>query len=70
MIGKGRVGEVWKVKMKKNRQTCAMKEMGKSKITEKPSVHSVMNEKELFQQLDHVYYGRLNIYFNFLAVSS
>lgn len=30
-----------------------MKEMGKSKIIAKRSVHSVMNEKELLQQLDH-----------------
>jgi serine/threonine protein kinase len=47
VIGKGGFGKVWKVEMKKNRQTYAMKEMSKSKIIAKRSVHSVMNEKEL-----------------------
>ena len=42
-VGKGGFGKVWKVQMKKNQQTFAMKEMFKAKIIQKKSINSVMN---------------------------
>ena len=46
-VGKGGFGKVWKVCLKKTQQIFAMKEMQKSKIINKKSVNSVMNERTL-----------------------
>lgn len=53
VIGKGGYGKVWKVKMKKNREAFAMKEMSKTKVISKKSVASVINERRLLSQLKH-----------------
>lgn len=53
MIGKGGFGKVWCVKLKKNQKMHAMKEMHKTKIIGKKSIHSVLNEKELLSKLKH-----------------
>lgn len=53
MIGKGGFGKVWSVEMKKNGQMYAMKEMNKTKIIAKKSIHSVLNERDLLSQLRH-----------------
>lgn len=39
--------------MKKTGQLYAMKQMNKSKIVAKKSIHSVLNERELLSQLKH-----------------
>jgi protein kinase A len=52
-IGKGGFGKVWKVIMKKNKETFAMKEMLKARIISKRSVHSVMNERRLLAMIKH-----------------
>ncbi|CAK56174.1 unnamed protein product (macronuclear) [Paramecium tetraurelia] len=51
VIGKGGFGRVWKVKCQK--RFFALKEMIKSKIIEKQSIQSVMNERILLQKLNH-----------------
>lgn len=53
MIGKGGFGKVWKVKMKKSGKIYAMKEMYKTKIINKKSINSVMNERHLLSNLNH-----------------
>lgn len=53
VIGKGGFGKVWKVQMKKSGKIYAMKEMYKTKIINKKSINSVMNEKELLSKLNH-----------------
>ena len=53
VIGKGGFGKVWKVQMKKTGKIYAMKEMYKTKIINKKSINSVMNERELLSQLSH-----------------
>ena len=50
-IGKGGFGKVWKVVLKRNKQTYAMKEMSKGRVITKRSVHSVMNERKLLSRL-------------------
>lgn len=45
VIGKGGFGKVWKVEMKKINKVFAMKEMYKTKIIDKKSINSVMNER-------------------------
>jgi serine/threonine protein kinase len=52
-IGKGGFGKVWKVELKKNKETFAMKEMSKARILAKKSVNSVMNERKLLSYLKH-----------------
>mmetsp|Transcript_33203 Transcript_33203/g.30139 ORF Transcript_33203/g.30139 Transcript_33203/m.30139 type:complete len:89 (-) Transcript_33203:313-579(-) len=47
VVGKGGFGKVWKVESKKNKIYFAMKEMSKSKVINKRSVNSVMNERHL-----------------------
>lgn len=47
VIGKGGFGKVWKVELRKTRQSFAMKEMSKAKVIAKRSVNSVMNERNL-----------------------
>ena len=46
MIGRGGFGKVWKVEKKKESKKYAMKEMNKSRVIAKRSVHSVMNERK------------------------
>lgn len=53
VIGKGGFGKVWSVKCKKNQKIYAMKEMHKTKIIGKKSIHSVLNERELLSKLKH-----------------
>lgn len=53
VIGKGGFGKVWKVEMKKNTKIYAMKEMYKTKIIDKKSINSVMNERTLLAKLKH-----------------
>ena len=43
VIGKGGFGKVWSVEMKKNSKLYAMKEMNKTNIIAKKSIHSVLN---------------------------
>jgi hypothetical protein len=43
VIGKGGFGKVWCVEFKKSKKLYAMKEMLKTKIIGKKSIHSVMN---------------------------
>jgi hypothetical protein len=45
VIGKGGFGKVWSVEFKKNKKIYAMKEMLKTKIIGKKSIHSVLNER-------------------------
>jgi serine/threonine protein kinase len=45
VIGKGGFGKVYCVKYKKNNHIYAMKEMHKTKIIGKKSIHSVLNER-------------------------
>lgn len=53
IIGKGGFGKVWCVRMKKTQKIYAMKEMHKTKIIGKKSIHSVLNERELLSKLKH-----------------
>jgi serine/threonine protein kinase len=53
VIGKGGFGKVWKVEMKKTGKIYAMKEMFKTKIIDKKSINSVMNERQLLSRLKH-----------------
>ena len=55
VIGKGGFGKVWCVKLKKTQKIYAMKEMHKTKIIGKKSIHSVLNERELLSKLKHPY---------------
>ncbi|OMJ79792.1 hypothetical protein SteCoe_20092 [Stentor coeruleus] len=52
-IGKGGFGRVWKVEMHKTKQLFAMKEMDKLRVISKRSVHSVMNERKILENLKH-----------------
>ena len=53
VVGKGGFGKVWKVQSKRTRKMYAMKDMMKSKIIVKKSVHSVMNERHLLTGIDN-----------------
>jgi serine/threonine kinase 32 len=53
VVGKGGFGKVWKVEMKRNSKIFAMKEMYKTKIIDKKSINSVMNERTLLARLKH-----------------
>ena len=53
VIGIGGFGKVWRVQFKKNNTLYAMKEMSKSLVITKKSVHSVMNEKNLLCRVKH-----------------
>ena len=53
VIGRGGFGKVWKVERKKFKTMYAMKEMSKTRIVNKKSVNSVLNERKLLAQLKH-----------------
>ena len=53
IIGRGGFGKVWVVELLKSHQLFAMKQMYKSKIIQKKSIHSVMNERALLKRLQH-----------------
>jgi serine/threonine kinase 32 len=63
VIGKGGFGKVWKVERKKFKTTYAMKEMAKSRIVQKNSVDSIINEKKLLSQLKHPFL--INMFYAF-----
>ena len=52
-VGKGGFGRVWKVQLKKTRETFALKIMSKARILTKRSVQSVMNEKIFLESIDN-----------------
>ena len=62
-IGKGGFGKVWRVELKKVKQYFAMKEMSKARIITKRSVKSVMNERQILEQLKHPFI--VNMYYAF-----
>ena len=63
LIGKGGFSKVWKVRAKKTGKTYAMKEMYKTKIINKKSIHSVMNERKLLSELNHPFLVNMNYAF-------
>ncbi len=63
VIGKGGFGKVWSVQFKRNRKIYAMKEMMKSKIIAKKSIHSVLNERQLLSKLKHPFIVNMNYAF-------
>lgn len=63
VIGKGGFGKVWKVERKKFNTVYAMKEMAKSRIVQKKSVNSIMNERKLLSQLKHPFL--INMFYAF-----
>lgn len=62
-IGKGGFGKVWRVERKKERQYYAMKEMSKARIITKRSVKSVINERQILEQLNNTFI--VNMYYAF-----
>ena len=54
---------MWKVERKKFKTTYAMKEMAKSRIVQKNSVDSIINEKKLLSQLKHPFL--INMFYAF-----
>lgn len=63
MVGKGGFGKVWKVEMKRNSKIYAMKEMYKTKIIDKKSINSVMNERILLARLKHPFLVNMSFAF-------
>ena len=53
IIGRGGFGKVWVVSLKNKKKYYALKEMSKRRIIHKRSVESVMNEKNILQELKH-----------------
>lgn len=53
VVGKGGFGKVWIVTYKSSKKYFALKEMSKTRIISKKSVHSVMNEKQILCALNH-----------------
>lgn len=51
VVGKGGFGRVWIVSHKTKRKYYALKEMSKTRIVSKKSVHSVMNERKILNSL-------------------
>lgn len=51
VVGKGGFGRVWIVSHKTKRKYYALKEMSKTRIVSKKSVHSVMNERQILNSL-------------------
>lgn len=52
-IGKGGFGKVWRVELKKTKESFAMKEMSKARVLSKKSVNSVLSERKLLSYLKH-----------------
>ena len=52
-IGKGGFGKVWRAEHRRNKISFAIKEMDKSRIVLRRSVHSVMNERNILALLHH-----------------
>ena len=63
VIGKGGFGKVFCVKYKKNNQIYAMKQMHKTKIIGKKSIHSVLNERQLLSKLKHPFIVNMSFAF-------
>lgn len=53
IVGRGGFGKVWRVEYKKTKEIYAMKIMSKFKVYSKKSITSVMNEKNLLENLNH-----------------
>lgn len=51
VVGKGGFGRVWIVSHKTKRKYFALKEMSKTRIVSKKSVHSVLNERRILSTL-------------------
>ncbi len=55
VIGRGAFGKVWRVKSRANGKVFALKEINKVMIVQKKSVRSVMNERDILQNLASKY---------------
>ena len=53
VVGKGGFGRVWIVSYKSRKKYFALKEMTKTRIVAKKSVHSVLNERKILSSLRH-----------------
>ncbi len=54
---------MWRVERKKEKQYYAMKEMSKARIITKRSVKSVINERQILEQLNNTFI--VNMYYAF-----
>ena len=68
IIGRGGFGKVWKVQLKKTKETYALKEMSKVKIIDRRSEESIISERELLSKLNHPFI--VNMYFAFQDFSN